>query len=56
MMDGRAAEHLVFDMATGGADNDLKQATQLALRMVLDWRKKRLPASACWPWWALRTK
>jgi cell division protease FtsH len=37
MMGGRAAEHLVFDTATSGAENDLKQATQLARRMVLDW-------------------
>jgi cell division protease FtsH len=37
MMGGRAAEHLVLDTATSGAENDLKQATQLARRMVLDW-------------------
>ncbi|NIR42436.1 MAG: ATP-dependent zinc metalloprotease FtsH [Gemmatimonadetes bacterium] len=37
MMGGRAAEQLVFDTSTSGAENDLKQATQLARRMVLDW-------------------
>ncbi len=37
MMGGRAAEQLVFDSATNGAENDLKQATHLARKMVLDW-------------------
>jgi cell division protease FtsH len=37
MMGGRAAEVLVFNTATSGAENDLKQATHLARRMVLDW-------------------
>ena len=37
MMGGRAAENLIFDTATSGAENDLKQATQLARRMILDW-------------------
>jgi cell division protease FtsH len=37
MMGGRAAEDLVLDTATSGAENDLKQAIHLARRMVLDW-------------------
>jgi cell division protease FtsH len=37
MMGGRAAEHLVFDTATSGAETNLKQAAQLAPGMVLDW-------------------
>jgi cell division protease FtsH len=37
MMGGRAAEELVLETATSGAENDLKQATRLARKMVLDW-------------------
>jgi cell division protease FtsH len=37
MMGGRAAEHLIFDTATSGAADDLKQATRLARKMVLSW-------------------
>jgi len=37
MMGGRAAENLIFDTATSGAENDLKQLTKLARKMVLDW-------------------
>jgi cell division protease FtsH len=37
MMGGRVAEKLVMNTLTSGAENDLKQATQLARRMVLDW-------------------
>ena len=34
---GRAAEKLVFDELSAGAENDLKQATGLARRMVAQW-------------------
>ncbi len=37
MMGGRAAEDLVFGSPTSGAENDLKQVTRLARKMVLDW-------------------
>ncbi len=37
MMGGRAAEDLVLGTATSGAENDLKEATKLARKMVLDW-------------------
>jgi cell division protease FtsH len=37
MMGGRAAEELVLNTSTSGAENDLKQATHLARKMILDW-------------------
>jgi cell division protease FtsH len=37
MMGGRAAEELVLNTQTSGAENDFKQATRLARKMVLDW-------------------
>jgi cell division protease FtsH len=37
MLGGRAAEELVFDQPTTGAENDIKQATNLARRMVGVW-------------------
>ncbi len=37
IMGGRAAEKLVFDEFTAGGENDLKQATDLARRMVTQW-------------------
>lgn len=37
MMGGRAAEDLIFDTATSGAENDLKQVIGLSRKMVLDW-------------------
>jgi len=37
MMGGRAAEEVVAGTATSGAAEDLKQATGLARRMVLEW-------------------
>jgi cell division protease FtsH len=36
-MGGRAAEKLVFDELPAGVENDLKQATKLARRMVSSW-------------------
>ena len=37
IMGGRAAEKLVFDEYSAGAEDDLKKATQLARRMVAYW-------------------
>jgi len=37
MLGGRAAEKLVFDEYSAGAENDLKEATRLARRMVTHW-------------------
>ena len=37
LLGGRAAERLVFNEFSAGAENDLKQATQLARRMVTHW-------------------
>jgi cell division protease FtsH len=37
MMGGRAAEEVVEGVVTSGAADDLKQATELARRMVLEW-------------------
>ena len=37
LMGGRAAEKLIFDEYSVGAENDLKRATQLARRMVANW-------------------
>ena len=37
MLGGRAAERVVLDTTTSGAENDLKQVTQLARKMVLNW-------------------
>jgi len=37
LLGGRAAEKLVFDEYSAGAEDDLKKATQLARRMVTHW-------------------
>jgi cell division protease FtsH len=37
MMGGRAAEDVVLGTSTSGAEDDLRQATELARRMVLSW-------------------
>jgi cell division protease FtsH len=37
MLGGRAAEKLVYDEYSAGAEDDLKRATQLARRMVAHW-------------------
>lgn len=37
IMGGRAAEEIVFETATSGAENDLKQVRKMARKMVLDW-------------------
>jgi cell division protease FtsH len=37
MLGGRAAEKLVFDEVTVGAENDLERATNVARRMVMHW-------------------
>jgi len=37
MLGGRAAEMLIFETSTSGSESDLKQAMDLARRMVLDW-------------------
>jgi cell division protease FtsH len=37
MLGGRAAEQLTFDQFTTGASNDIKRATELARRMVMQW-------------------
>ncbi|MGF1670691.1 MAG: ATP-dependent zinc metalloprotease FtsH, partial [Balneolaceae bacterium] len=37
IMGGRAAEQLVFNTSTSGAQNDLKQVAQLSRKMVMDW-------------------
>lgn len=44
MLGGRAAEDLVFGTVTNGGEDDLRKATRLAHRMVVDWGMgSRLP-------------
>jgi cell division protease FtsH len=42
LLGGRAAEELVFHQVTTGAEDDLRQATQLARQMVARWGMSRL--------------
>jgi cell division protease FtsH len=37
LLGGRAAEKLIYDETTAGAENDLERATGLARRMVMNW-------------------
>jgi cell division protease FtsH len=37
IMGGRAAEQLIFNTATSGAQNDLMQVAKLSRKMVMDW-------------------
>ena len=37
IMGGRAAEEMIFNTSTSGAENDLKQVRKMARKMVLDW-------------------
>ena len=37
MMGGRAAEKIVFDEVSAGAENDIERATSIARRMVANW-------------------
>ena len=37
LLGGRVAEEVIFDEITTGAENDLKEATKLALKMVRNW-------------------
>ncbi|MBR0237885.1 MAG: ATP-dependent zinc metalloprotease FtsH [Thermoguttaceae bacterium] len=47
IMGGRAAEKVVFGEVTAGAENDIKQSTSLARKMVVNWgMSKRLGPAA----------
>jgi cell division protease FtsH len=48
MLGGRAAEDLVLQTMTSGAENDLKQATILARKMVLDWGMSEKLGNIAW--------
>jgi cell division protease FtsH len=37
MLGGREAEHMALNTSTSGAENDLKEVTRIARKMVLDW-------------------
>ena len=48
MLGGRAAEGLVLHTMTSGAENDLKQATILARKMILDWGMSEKLGNMAW--------
>jgi cell division protease FtsH len=48
MMGGRAVEDMIFGTSTSGAENDLKQATQLARKMVLEWGMSEKLGKVAW--------
>lgn len=49
MFGGRLAESIVFNELSNGAENDLKQATQLARRMVAHWGMSKRIGPAAFP-------
>jgi cell division protease FtsH len=49
LLAGRAAEQLVFGEVSSGAENDLKQATRLARRMVSQWGMSEKLGAAAFP-------
>jgi len=49
MLAGRAAEQVVFGEVSSGAENDLKQATRLARRMVSQWGMSKKLGPAAFP-------
>lgn len=49
MLAGRAAEQVVFNETSSGAQNDLRQATILVRRMVAEWGMSPKLGSACFP-------
>ena len=46
MLGGRAAEKLVFDEYSAGAEDDLNKATSLARKMVAHWGMSEVSASS----------
>ena len=45
---GRAAEEIIFDEVTAGAQNDFQQATTLARRMVTEWGMGEHTGKVAW--------
>lgn len=48
MLAGRAAKQEFMESETSGSENDLKEATRLARRMVLEWGMSRRLGFAAW--------